>query len=265
MKSLYAIPNKVNQIKNQAKVNSMIKNGMWHGSQPQGFRGEEYLQGKNILDGAETYDPFYGMGFFGTTSKSEADMYASGYNSLNNWGESFGSLNQITKAPKGKYVDFTRGTNSIKWQNYELAKALGIKKNEYLGQYMKENLGDIMNSKGMTGAIMNRINAGRAPKDIQDAKWLGWNNPTGVHTIQRAMGGIVGPNYNVPSKTTSVANMPFGRYNQGGMVNNYGGFNIHANPGMDEKMLAKYVMAEIRNENSKSFASQGKPGARLMS
>jgi TP901 family phage tail tape measure protein len=265
MKALYALPNKVNQIKNQSKVNSMIKNGMWHGSQPQGFRGEEYLQGKNILEGAETHDPFYGMGFFGTSSKSEADMYASGYNSLNNWGESFGSLNQITKAPKGKYVDFTKGTNSIKWQNYELAKALGIKKNEYLGQYMKENLGDVMNSKGMTGAIMNRINAGRAPKDIQDAKWLGWNNPTGVHTIQRAMGGIVGPNYNVPSKTTSVANMPFGRYNQGGMVNNYGGFNIHANPGMDEKMLAKYVMAEIRTENAKSFASQGRPGARLMS
>jgi TP901 family phage tail tape measure protein len=265
MKSLFAIPNKINQIRNQAKVNAMIKGGMWHGSQPQGFRGEEYLQGSNILDGAETYDPFYGMGFFGTSSKSEADMYASGYNSTTNWGESFGSLNQITKAPKGKYVDFTKGTNSLKWQNYELAKALGVKKNEYLGQYMKENLGDIMNSKGMTGAIMNRINAGRAPKDIQDAKWLGWNNPTGVHTIERAMGGIVGPNYNVPSKTTSVANMPFGRYNQGGMVNNYGGFNIHANPGMDEKMLAKYVMAEIRTENARSFASQGRPGARLMS
>jgi hypothetical protein len=265
MKSLFAIPNKINQIRNQAKVNSMVKNGMWHGSQPLGHRGEDYLQGKNILDGAETHDPFYGMGFFGTSSKSEADLYASGYNSLNNWGESFGSLNQITKAPKGKYVDFTKGTNSLKWQNYELAKALGVKKNEYLGKYMQENLGDIMNSKGMTGAIMNRVNAGRVPTDIQNAKWLAWNNPTGVHTIQRAMGGIVGPNYNVPSKTTSVANMPFGRYNQGGMVNNYGGFNIHANPGMDEKMLAKYVMAEIRTENAKSFASQGRPGARLMS
>ena len=265
MKSLFAIPNKINQIRNQAKVNAMIKNGMWHGSQPLGHRGEDYLQGKNILDGAETYDPFYGMGFFGTSSKSEADLYASGYNSLNNWGESFGSLNQITKAPKGKYIDFTKGTNSLKWQNYELAKALGVKKNEYLGKYMQENLGDIMNSKGMTGAIMNRVNAGRVPADIQNAKWLAWNNPTGVHTIQRAMGGIVGPNYNVPSKTTSVANMPFGRYNQGGMVNNYGGFNIHANPGMDEKMLAKYVMAEIRTENAKSFASQGRPGARLMS
>jgi TP901 family phage tail tape measure protein len=283
MKALYSLPNKINQIKNQAKVNAMIKNGMWHGSQPQGFRGEEYLQGTNILDGAETHDPFYGMGFFGTSSKSEADMYASGYNSTTNWGESFGSMNQITKAPKGKYVDFTRGTNSLKWQNYELAKALGVKKNEYLGKYMTEKLGDVMNSQGMTGAIMNRINAGRAPKEIQDAKWLGWNNPTGVHTIERAMGGyvnssfnpnmstpayamggIVGPKYNIPSDSMSVANKPFNRYNEGGLVNNYGGITVNPAPGMDEKMLAKYVMQEIKAADAINFASQGRPGSRYV-
>ena len=266
MKALYALPNKVNQIKNQAKVNSMIKNGMWHGSQPQGLRGEEYLQGKNILDGAETHDPFYGMGFFGTTSKSEADLYASGYNSLNNWGESFGSLNQITKAPKGKYVDFTRGTNSIKWQNYELAKALGIKKNEYLGQYMKENLGDVMNSKGMTGAIMNRINAGRAPKDIQDAKWLGWNNPAGVHTIEKyRAGGMANiPKFDdginmVPAdmlamihKNEAVIPANMNPYNPNASSNNLGGDRVYtiapvinAAAGMDENMIADVATRKV--------------------
>jgi hypothetical protein len=285
MKALYSVPNKINQIRNQAKVNSMIKGGMWHGSQPLGNRGEEYLQGTNILDGPESHDPYYGMGFFGTSSKGEADLYASGYNSSSNWGASFGSMNNIVGAPKGKYVDFTRGTNSLKWQDYSLAKALGVKKNGYIGNFMPENLGDIMSGEGMTGAIMNRVNTGMVPKDIAGAKWLAWNNPAGVITKEKfamggyvnpsfspnmsaptyAMGGMVDPKYNIPKSTTSVANTPFGRYNEGGMVNNYGGFNIHANPGMDEKMLAKYVMAEIRNENAKSFASQGRPGARLMS
>jgi len=265
MKALYSVPNKINQIRNQAKVNAMIKNGMWHGSQPLGHRGEEYLQGTNILEGAESYDPFYGMGFFGTTSKSEADLYASGYNSSNNWGSSFGSMNNIVSAPKGKYIDFTRGTNSLKWQDYSLAKALGVKKNGYLGKYMPENLGDIMSGEGMTGAIMNRVNAGRVPGDIQNAKWLAWNNPAGVITKEKfAMGGIVGPKYNIPSTSTSVADMPFNRYNGGGMVNNYGGITVNPAPGMDEKMLAKYVISEMKRADAISFASQGRPGARLI-
>ena len=284
MKSLFAIPNKINQIRNRAKVNAMIKSGMWHGSQPQGLRGEEYLQGTNILEGAESRDPFYGMGFFGTSSKSEADLYASGYNSPNNWGESFGSINRIVGAPKGKYIDFTRGANSLKWQDYSLAKALGVKRNGYLGQYMPENLGNIMSGEGMVGAIMNRVNAGRAPKDIQDAKWLAWNNPAGVITKEKfamggyvnssfnpnmstptyAMGGIVGPKYNIPSNSMSVANKPFNRYNEGGMVNNYGGITVNPAPGMDEKMLAKYVMQEIKTANAISFASQGRPGSRYV-
>jgi TP901 family phage tail tape measure protein len=195
MRALFAVPNKINQVRNQAKVNAMIKGGMWHGSQPQGLRGEEYLQGTNILDGAETYDPYYGMGFFGTSSKSEADLYASGYNSSSNWGASFGSMNSIVSAPRGKYVDFTRGTNSLKWQDYALAKALGVKKNGYIGEYMPENLGDIMSGEGMTGAIMKRINAGMVPGDIQNANWLAWNNPAGVITKEKyAMGGAI-PGY----------------------------------------------------------------------
>jgi len=178
----YAIPNKINQINNYMKVKSLIKDDMWHGSQPTGLRGEEYLQGKNVLDGSETYDPHYGMGFFGTSSKSEAEMYASGYNSSTNWGESFGSLNKITKAPFGKYVDFTKGTNSIKWQDYGLYKALGMEKDGYLGNYLTENLGDIMASQNVTGSIMKRISDGQVPGDMALAKWLAWSKPAGVET-----------------------------------------------------------------------------------
>jgi hypothetical protein len=215
MKSLFAIPNKINQIRNQAKVNSMIKSGMWHGSQPTGSRGEDYLQGTNILDGPESRDPYYGMGFFGTSSKGEADLYAGGYNSSSNWGESSGSINSIVGAPKGKYIDFTRGTNSLKWQDYSLAKALGVKRNGYIGDYMPENLGDIMSGEGMTGAIMNRINAGYVPKDIAGAKWLSWNNPAGVITKEKfATGGLV----RGPGTTTSDSIMAKVGYAKGGTI-----------------------------------------------
>jgi TP901 family phage tail tape measure protein len=271
MKSLFALPNKINQMKNQAKVNSMIKGGMWHGSQPQGFRGEEYLQGTNILEGAESYDSFYGMGFFGTSSKSEADLYASGYNSLNNWGESSGSMNQIVGSPKGKYVDFTRGTNSLKWQDYSLAKALGVKKNGYIGSYMKENLGDLMSAEGMTGAIMNRINAGRVPGDIADAKWLSWNNPAGVITKEKfANGGMVGNQYSIPSYNTGIDYVPADtlamihkgervltaednkKYSEGTTINN----NIVINgTDLNKKEIADEVMVRldtVQKRNNKS-------------
>jgi TP901 family phage tail tape measure protein len=271
MKSLFALPNKINQMKNQAKVNSMIKGGMWHGSQPQGFRGEEYLQGTNILEGAESYDSFYGMGFFGTSSKSEADLYASGYNSLNNWGESSGSMNQIVGSPKGKYVDFTRGTNSLKWQDYSLAKALGVKKNGYIGSYMKENLGDLMSAEGMTGAIMNRINAGKVPGDIADAKWLSWNNPAGVITKEKfANGGMVGNQYSIPSYNTGIDYVPADtlamihkgervltaednkKYSQGTTINN----NIVINgTDLNKKEIADEVMVRldtVQKRNNKS-------------
>jgi hypothetical protein len=173
-KSAFYLPNKINQMLNQRKVNSMIKSGVFHGSQPVGHRGEEYLQGTNILDGSMSTDPHYGMGFFGTTSKSEARLYASGYNSPNNWGESFGSMNQIIGAPRGKYVDFTRGPKSLKWQDYGLSKAIG--------KSMPENLGDLMNAQGLTGGIMNRVSSGRAPEDIMYAKWLAFSNAAGVMT-----------------------------------------------------------------------------------
>jgi hypothetical protein len=215
MKALYSIPNKIYQARNQAKVNSMIKSGMWHGSQPTGSRGEDYLQGTNILDGAESNDPYYGMGFFGTSSKAEADLYAGGYNSSNNWGSSFGSMNNIVGAPKGKYIDFTRGTNSLKWQDYSLAKALGVKRNGYIGDYMPENLGEIMSGEGMTGAIMNRVNAGYVPKDIAGAKWLSWNNPAGVITKEKfANGGLV----RGPGTTTSDSIMAKVGYAKGGTI-----------------------------------------------
>lgn len=176
----YALPNKINQIKNQAKVNAMIKNGMWHGSYE---NDDGFLTGHNVIEYAATRDPHFGMGFFGTSSKSEAESYAGGLNAFD-WGAKGGTLHNVIKAPKGKYVDFTRGTNSIKWQDYGLHKALGIKKNGYLGNYLDENLGKIMDSQKMTGSIMNRLSAGMVPKDMMDAKWLAWNNPAGVHTLE---------------------------------------------------------------------------------
>ena len=192
-KTAFALPNKLYQIRNQAKANSMIKSGMWHGSQPTGYRGEEYLQGENILTGPESYDPYYGMGFFATNSKGEADLYASGYNSLSNWGESYGSLNHVLNAPKGKYIDFTKKSGTLKWQDYALSKALGAKKNSYMGNFMPENLGDIMRSEGVTGAIMNRVSNGRSPYD--GSKWLAWAEPAGVITKEKyAMGGAI-PGY----------------------------------------------------------------------
>jgi TP901 family phage tail tape measure protein len=200
-KSAFYLPNKINQMMNQRKVNSMLKSGVFHGSQPVGFRGEEYLQGTNILDGSMSTDPYYGMGFFGTTSKAEARLYASGYNSTNNWGESFGSMNQIIGAPRGKYVDFTRGPKSLKWQDYGLAKSLG--------KSMPENLGDLMNAQGLTGGIMNRVSSGRTPEDIMYAKWLAFSNPAGVMTkeIGYKNGGLV-PGYDKGGLATS----PYGPY-----------------------------------------------------
>ena len=41
-----------------------------------------------------------------------------------------------------------------------------------------------MDSQKMTGSIMNRLSAGMVPKDMMDAKWLAWNNPAGVHTLE---------------------------------------------------------------------------------
>lgn len=184
MKSLFAIPNKIYQMKNQAKVNAMIKKGMYHGSAPKGHRGEEYLSGTNVLDSSKiTRDKFYGMRFFGTSSKSEADLYAGGYNTSTR-GDAFGAINKIQAAPKGKYVDFTKKSSSVKYQDYSLAKALRIQKNKPVR--LNEDLEKIMSKQGMTGAIMNRINSGfTGSKEIENAKWLAFNNPDGVVTTTK--------------------------------------------------------------------------------
>jgi hypothetical protein len=268
-KMAFSIPNKINQIKNYLKVRSLIKQGMWHGSQPTGLRGEEYLQGKNILEGAETYDPHYGMGFFGTSSKSEAEMYASGYNSPNNWSESFGSMNKITKAPFGKYVDFTRGTNSIKWQNYKLYQALGMKKDGYLGNYLTENLGDIMAGQNVTGSIMNRINDGMVPGDMASAKWLAWAKPAGVHT-EEDMGSFAPKKPaslldNLKSKF-SLLNKPK-KYNTGGHVLGAGTATSDSIPAMlsdgeyviRASSVKKYGTETFDALNAQRF-SEGSPG-----
>jgi hypothetical protein len=268
-KIAFSIPNKINQIKNYLKVRSLIKDGMYHGSQPTGLRGEEYLQGKNILEGAETYDPHYGMGFFGTSSKSEAEMYAAGYNSPNNWSESFGSMNKITKAPFGKYVDFTRGTNSIKWQNYKLYQALGMKKDGYLGNYLTENLGDIMAGQNVTGSIMNRINDGMVPGDMASAKWLAWAKPKGVHT-EEYMGSFAPKKPaslldNLKSKF-SLLNKPK-KYNTGGHVLGAGTATSDSIPAMlsdgeyviRASSVKKYGTETFDALNAQRF-SEGSPG-----
>ena len=268
-KMAFSIPNKINQIKNYLKVRSLIKDGMYHGSQPTGLRGEEYLQGKNILEGAETYDPHYGMGFFGTSSKSEAEMYAAGYNSPNNWSESFGSMNKITKAPFGKYVDFTRGTNSIKWQNYKLYQALGMEKDGYLGNYLTENLGDIMAGQNVTGSIMNRINDGMVPGDMASAKWLAWAKPAGVHT-EEYMGSFAPKKPaslldNLKSKF-SLLNKPKG-YNTGGHILGAGTATSDSIPAMlsdgeyviRASSVKKYGTETFDALNAQRF-SEGSPG-----
>jgi hypothetical protein len=108
-------------------------------------------------------------------------------------------MNQIIGAPRGKYVDFTRGPKSLKWQDYGLAKSIG--------KSMPENLGDLMNAQGLTGGIMNRVSSGRTPEDIMYAKWLAFSNPAGVMTkeIGYKDGGLV-PGYadGGPSKGLSL-------------------------------------------------------------
>jgi hypothetical protein len=96
-------------------------------------------------------------------------------------------MNKVTSIPRGKYIDF-RNPN-IKSQNYLLWKLLQGKDNHWsrdvsLGmpdyRYAGEELGSLMNQAGTTGSIMNRISAGQAPGDINDAVWLALNKPKGT-------------------------------------------------------------------------------------
>jgi hypothetical protein len=136
---------------------------------------------------------------------------------------------------------------------------------------MKENLGDLMSAEGMTGAIMNRINAGKVPGDIADAKWLSWNNPAGVITKEKfANGGMVGNQYSIPSYNTGIDYVPADtlamihkgervltaednkKYSQGTTINN----NIVINgTDLNKKEIADEVMVRldtVQKRNNKS-------------
>ena len=171
--NLYKPVNTVNQYSNYFKAKKLVKQGQYHGS-AEVSNFDPPLSGQSILDGTYGNDPHYGMGFFSTSSKSEADLYAGGYNVPGQWGEAYGSMNQVTKIPFGKYIDFSK--NNIKSQNYMLWKLLQGKDYRYAG----ENLGSLMNQVGTTGSIMPRISAGQAPGDINSAIWLALNKPKGT-------------------------------------------------------------------------------------
>jgi hypothetical protein len=123
-----------------------------------------------------------------------------------------------------------------------------------------------MSGEGMTGAIMNRINAGRAPADIQNAKWLGWNNPAGVHTIEKyRAGGMANiPKFDnginmVPAdmlamihKNEAVIPANMNPYNPNASSNNLGGDRVYtiapvinAAAGMDENMIADVATRKV--------------------
>ena len=203
-KAAYKPINTVNQYKNYFKAKKLVKQGQYHGS-AEISKFEPPLSGESVLDGTYGNDPHYGMGFFSTSSKSEADLYAGGYNVPGSWGESGGSMNQVTKIPFGKYIDFRN--KNLKSQNYKLWELLQGKSFGYAG----EELGSFMNQAGTTGSIMPRISAGQAPGDINSAIWLALNKPKGT-TLQElgfgfppklSMGGYI-PKFkdginNVPS------------------------------------------------------------------
>jgi hypothetical protein len=183
--------NFLNQYINYFKARGMVKKGMFHGSADLGRNSDGPFNGITELGKDYSRDPYYGMGFYGTTSKAEADLYAGGYNAPGQWGESYGSLNKITKIPFGRYLDFSK---NLKKQNYGLWSILG--KQGFMGA--GENLGSLMNKSGMTGSIMPRISAGMAPGDINAAKWIALNKPEGTKlTSNFANGGMV--KYKLPS------------------------------------------------------------------
>jgi hypothetical protein len=191
----------------------MLKSGVYHGSADLGRNSDGPFSGITELSGDYARDPYHGMGFFGTTSKSEADLYAGGYNVPGQWGESYGSLNKITKLPFGRYLDFTK---DIKNQNYAMWKIFQSQRDKnFMGAH--EQLGSIMNDAGMTGAIMPRISAGMAPDEINLAKWIALNKPEGAVLEELgsgfANGGLVKnkvsrPTYSLPSFDTGISYLP---------------------------------------------------------
>ena len=267
--------NLINQYMNYFKAKKMLKNGVYHGSADLGRNSDGPFSGITELSGDYARDPYHGMGFFGTTSKSEADMYAGGYNAPGQWGESYGSINEITKLPFGRYLDFTK---DLKNQNYAMWKMFGDQ--GFMGAH--NNLGSIMNDAGMTGAIMPRISSGMAPDDINLAKWIALNKPKGtilkelglgfarggyvnpssysnMSVPSYAMGGAVGPRYNIPTNTVSLGKNQIPGYNKGGAVHHYdvGGFVVNAQPGQDEKMIASMVVDMLDQKNVMRAAMSG--------
>ena len=186
-KGLYKIPNTISGILNYFKARNLVKAGMFHGSAATGLHGEDFLQGKNIIDSAIARDKHYGMGFYGTSSKAEANLYATGYNTSTE-GSAYGALNKITKIPFGKYIDFRK---PLKWQDYALYKELQKVTNLNDYKYFGEQLGPTMKKLGLSGSIMPQITSGRMPKEFY-ATWLSWANPKNIHTQSLAEGGYIG-------------------------------------------------------------------------
>jgi hypothetical protein len=191
----YQALNTFNQYANYFKAKKLVKDGQYHGSSDRGNSYDPPFSGKSELDGNYSRDPYYGMGFFSTSSRAEADLYAGGYNVPGQWGESFGSINRVTKIPRGKYIDYRK--KNLKYQNYLLWKLLQAKDNHWsrdvsLGmpdyRYAGEELGSLMNQAGTTGSIMPRISAGRAPGDINDAIWIALNKPKGTTLQETGLG-----------------------------------------------------------------------------
>jgi TP901 family phage tail tape measure protein len=249
--------NLINQYMNYFRAKKMLKNGMYHGSADLGRNSDGPFSGVTELVGDYARDPYYGMGFYGTSSKAEADLYAGGYNVPGQWGESYGSLSKITKIPFGRYLDFSK---DLKRQNYGLWKLLGER--GFMGA--GENLGPLMNKAGMTGSIMPRINAGQTGDISMDmAKWIALNKPKGTVLKEVGMGfangGMVGPKYNIPSTSSSVVNPQPMRYNNGGPVHKYdvGGLVVNAAPGQSEREIASMVVQMLDNKNMLEAAKSG--------
>jgi TP901 family phage tail tape measure protein len=180
----YKPVNLFNQYMNYFKAKKMVKSGMFHGSADLGRNSDGPFSGTTKLVGDYGNDPYHGMGFYATSSKSEADMYAGGYNVLGQWGESYGSMNKVTKLPFGKYLDFTK---DLKAQNYGMWEMFQSQRDKgFLGAH--EKLGSIMNDAGMTGAIMPRISSGMGPEEIMLAKWIALNKPKGTMLEEIGLG-----------------------------------------------------------------------------
>jgi len=179
----YKALNTFNQYANYFKAKKLVKEKQYHGSSDRGNSFDRPLYGESVLDGTPAYDPHYGMGFYSTSSKAEADLYAGGYNVPGQWGESYGSMNQVTRIPFGKYIDYRK--SNIKSQNYLLWKLLQGKDYRYAG----EDLGSLMNQAGTTGSIMKRISNGRTgDATIDKATWLALNKPKGTTLQETGLG-----------------------------------------------------------------------------